>query len=396
MTSRAKLSVRLLGWSAVAFAAFVTLFIWVGNNLERLLNRVIDTPLPPVAATTAALHNKSIVADLHCDSLLFGRDLLQHSTVGHIDLPRLQIGGVNIQIFAAATQIPIGFNINRTSNRLPDILTLAGYAQRSGMARLTPFERALRHAATLHTAADQSRGQLHLIRNRTELDAFISAWHDDPTLVAALLALEGVYPLDPDPQRLAALVAAGYRIFGLTHFRDNSFAASAHGTDQGGLTSRGRDFVQRCNELSLLLDLAHLSPQGIDDVLRLTTRPVIWSHGGVKGIVHNARNLGDDHIRAIAAQNGLVGIGYWRTAVGGRSPRHVAESILYVVELVGPDYVVLGSDFDGAIRTGFDTTALPAITQELVNAGVDDDAIRKIIGGNVVRLLQTALPVSDY
>lgn len=98
MTSRAKLSVRLLGWSAVAFAAFVTLFIWVGNNLERLLNRVIDTPLPPVAGTTAALHNKSIVADLHCDSLLFGRDLLQHSTVGHIDLPRLQIGGVNIQI----------------------------------------------------------------------------------------------------------------------------------------------------------------------------------------------------------------------------------------------------------------------------------------------------------
>lgn len=394
MSRRKRWTAWALAVSGIA-ALLASVVIWIGDNLERLLNRVIATPQPGVSADTRIFHHTHFVADLHCDSLLFGRNLLQRSAVGHIDLPRLQTGGVNLQVFAAATAIPVGFNINRTSSRAPDVLTLAAIAQRSGMARLSPFERALHHAQALHQFAAASNGKLRLIKSRTDLHAFMAARQSEPALVAGVLALEGVYPLDPDPDRIDALVDAGYRIIGLTHFMDNTFAGSAHSARKGGLTARGRELVCRCNELSLLLDLAHLSPRGIDDLLSLTTRPVIWSHGGVRGTVDNARNLADAQIRAIAAVDGVIGIGYWRTAVGGLSVHDVARAILHVVELVGSAHVALGSDFDGGIRTGFDTTALPAITQVLRAAGLDDAAVRAILGGNALRVLDATLPSAE-
>ena len=109
----------------------------------------------------------------------------------------------------------------------------------------------------------------------------------------------------------------------------------------------------------MLVDLAHVSPAAIDDVLAMASKPVVVSHGGVRGTCDNQRNLSDDQLRGIARTGGVVGIGYWETAVCGTEMRYVTAAMRHVIDVVGDDYVGLGSDFDGATTTGFDTSRCP-------------------------------------
>ena len=88
----------------------------------------------------------------------------------------------------------------------------------------------------------------------------------------------------------------------------------------------------------------------------------------------------------------MIGIGYWATAVCGTEPRHVVDAIRHVVDLVGDDHVALGSDYDGATTVGFDTSRLPALTQAMMDANLSEASIRKILGGNVLRVLRATLP----
>ncbi len=142
----------------------------------------------------------------------------------------------------------------------------------------------------------------------------------------------------------------------------------------------------------VLVDLAHLSPHGIDEVLAMATQPVVVSHTGVRATCDNQRNLSDDHIRGIAKTGGVIGIGYWDTAVCGTEMRYVTAAMRHVVNLVGDDYVGLGSDYDGATTVGFDTSQLPSLTQQMMNDGFSDATIGKILGGNVLRVLRQVLP----
>ena len=116
----------------------------------------------------------------------------------------------------------------------------------------------------------------------------------------------------------------------------------------------------------MLVDLAHVSPAAIDDVLAMATKPTVVSHGGVAGTCANTRTLTDAQVRGIAAGGGVIGIGYWDTAICGREPRHVVAAMRYVIGLVGDDHVGLGSDYDGATTVGFDTSQLAALTQEML------------------------------
>ena len=138
------------------------------------------------------------------------------------------------------------------------------------------------------------------------------------------------------------------------HFFDTAFGGSAHGVEQGGLTEKGRAMVRRMEARGVILDLAHASARTIDDALTIATRPVVASHTGVRGVVDNARNLSDAHLDGIAATGGLVGIGFWETACGGRDAASIARSIAYAVERVGAGHVALGSDWDGAVGVPFD------------------------------------------
>ncbi len=142
----------------------------------------------------------------------------------------------------------------------------------------------------------------------------------------------------------------------------------------------------------ILLDVAHASAATIDDSLAVSTRPVVASHTGVRGVIDNARNLSDAQLAGIAATGGLVGIGFWETACGGRDPGAIARSIAYAVDRIGPAHVALGSDWDGGVRVPFDAADLVHLTDALLGAGLDETTIRAVMGENVLRVLGEALP----
>jgi microsomal dipeptidase-like Zn-dependent dipeptidase len=210
--------------------------------------------------------------------------------------------------------------------------------------------------------------------------------------LAAFLGVEGAQALDGNLDNLDALFDAGVRMMAPTHLSDNDMGGSAHGIEKGGLTDRGRELVRRMESKGMIVDLAHASARTFDDVIAISTRPVVVSHTGVRGTCDNVRNLSDDQLRAVAKTGGIVGIGYWETATCGRDAVAVARAIRHAITVAGIAHVGLGSDFDGAVAEPFDTTGLVQITDALLVGGFGEAEIESIMGGNVVRLLLATLP----
>lgn len=377
---------------AIAAALVAVVWIALGWNVERAVNRIERKPLSPVAAEVAALHRSSRVVDLHSDSLLFGRNLLRRSDVGHVDAPRLAEGGVALQVFGAPTVTPWDQNFDRTEADSFDALTLAGVLQLSPFAWRGPLGRALHMADQLHTMAAEPGSALVVIRTREDLADLDARRARGEAVIGALLAIEGAHAAESTDAGLEALFDAGYRMIGLTHFFDNDYGGSAHGVAKGGLTELGRRTLREMEARGIALDLAHLSPIGIDEALAIATKPVVVSHGGVKGTCPGNRTLSDAHVRAIAATEGVIGVGYFPGAVCGNTPIEVARAIRYIVDLVGDRHAALGSDFDGGIVPGFDTSALPHVTQALVDEGLSEVSIRRVLGENAWRVLDATLP----
>lgn len=365
---------------------------WIGAHLEELINRVEPVAVPRVSEQARALHESAFVVDMHADSLMLRADLTQRSAAGHVDLPRLQQGGVALQFFTAVTKVPLGFNIEATDGDRFDLLTLVGIVQRSPFASRDLLGRALLYSERLDDSIARSGGQLMPVRSVAELDRLIAARAADPRVVGALLGSEGAQPLGIEFANVRTLFDAGFRMIGLTHFFDNAFSGSAHGLKKYGLTQRGRDLVRQMEQLGMLVDLAHVSPDAVDGVLKMATKPVVVSHTGVRGTCDNPRNLSDEQLRGIARTGGVVGIGYWDTAVCGTEMRYVTAAMRHVIGVVGDDHVGLGSDYDGATTVGFDTSQLPALTQQMLNDGMSEETVRKVLGGNVVRVLRAVLP----
>ena len=129
-----------------------------------------------------------------------------------------------------------------------------------------------------------------------------------------------------------------------------------------------------------------------DDVLSLASRPVVASHTGVSGTCDSVRNLSDDHLRGIAATGGVIGIGFWPTAVCGTEPAAIAQAIAHAAGVVGVGHVALGSDFDGGVPTPFDASRMVELTDALLAIGFGDDDVRHVMGENALRLLAETLP----
>ena len=142
----------------------------------------------------------------------------------------------------------------------------------------------------------------------------------------------------------------------------------------------------------MIIDLAHASEAMIDDVLCITRQPVIVSHTGVRGTCDNPRNLSDRHLKGIADTGGIIGIGFWATAVCGSDVHAVVRAISHAVDQIGSDHVALGSDFDGKVEAPFDAAGMALITQELVKEGFSETDVAQIMGGNVIRVLERVLP----
>jgi microsomal dipeptidase-like Zn-dependent dipeptidase len=231
-----------------------------------------------------------------------------------------------------------------------------------------------------------------ILRTRQDVTNFLERRKTETDIVGGFLGLEGAHALEGEVANLDRLYDAGFRMIGLAHFFDNEMAGSAHGAEKYGLTDKGRELARRMEEKRVFIDLAHASSKTIDDVLRTASRPVIVSHTGVKWTCNNTRNLSDDQLKAIADNGGVAGVGFWDTAVCGNDAGAIAKAIRHAANVMGVDHVALGSDYDGAVEAPFDASGMVQVTDALLREGFNEDEVRKIMGENVIRLLQSFLP----
>lgn len=141
-----------------------------------------------------------------------------------------------------------------------------------------------------------------------------------------------------------------------------------------------------------MIDLAHSSPQVARDVIALTDVPLIVSHGGLHGFCPVKRNYPDNLMQEIAATGGVIGMGYWADVTcGDITPTGIAKMIKAAIRAVGEDHVSLGSDYDGAVETAFDTSELAALTSALLDQGLTPTQVRKVMGENMIRVFRQQL-----
>lgn len=380
------------GFVVLLIAAVVALYTIVPVVVDRRMNTVVRTTIPAVSPRASALHRTLFVADLHADELLWGRDLLERVDRGHVDLPRLQEAKVALQVFSAVTKTPRDMNYDRNTGETDNIALLALAQRWPGETRSSLRARATYQAEQLQDAILRAGGAITLITSRDTLLAFAQRRGGDPMQVGALLAIEGLHALDGRLENVDVLFAHGYRMMGLTHFFDNEVAGSAHGVTHDGLTALGRQVVVRMEQLGIIVDLAHASTQTVREVLAMATRPVVVSHTGVAAVCPGPRNLSDAQLRAIAANGGLIGIGYWDGAVCKPTIGNIVKAITHAVRVMGVQHVGLGSDFDGATETPWDTRGVIVITHALLEAGMSADDIARVMGGNTLDFLLRTLP----
>ncbi len=375
----------------LVLAIAVAVFLFGPRIVEERQNRVLTRPPYSASERARNLHRELTIADLHADSLLWGRDLLKRHSYGHVDIPRMVEGNVALQVFSLPTKSPRGLNIESNDDKSDDITLLALVERWPPATWNSLTARALYQARRLHQMALASSGRFTVIESAADLSRYLELRQQNRNVTAGLLSIEGAHALGGKLENLDALYQAGYRMISPSHFFDNDIGGSAAGVHKIGLTEKGREWVRQMESRHMIVDLAHASPKTIDDVLAVAKRPVVVSHTGVKGTCNNNRNLSDGQIRAVAKNGGLIGIGYWETATCGRDARAIVLAMRYVSDRVGVEHVALGSDFDGAVAEPFDTTGLAQITDAMLRSGYSEQEIRMIMGGNAIRFLQVNL-----
>ena len=374
-----------------------------------------SAPADGVSARAKQLHDRAIVIDTHADTpqrLFFDKtfDIAVRQKNGNIDIPRMREGGLDGLFFSI--WVPSDVTGPPAVKRAMDLIDATREA-----ARLHPDQLVL---AT--TAADVRRA---------------AAEHK----IAALMGMEGGHMIDDDMRLLRLYAALGVRYMTLTHFKNNNWADSS--TDKpahNGLTAFGKDVVREMNRLGMMVDISHVADKTFFDVLALTRAPVIASHSSSRVIANHPRNMTDDMIRALAKNGGVMMINYHAaflseefrvasekqsgdvvaemaalskkcggnescTTLEGERLDHEAmakgtlpkvgwdkiiEHIDHAVKVAGADHVGLGSDFDGAtMPLGMeDASKLPKITDALLRKGYSDADVEKILGGNLLRVME--------
>jgi membrane dipeptidase len=262
------------------------------------------------------------ILDAHADTLNVlrreGRDFLSHSGLGQADLPRLLSGGVRWQVLA---------------------ICAAGERLTGGEATL----HALEQIALFQGICRRSAGRVHLARTVAELD--VPEGH-----FAGMLSFEGAEPLCADPFLYDLFHALGVRILSLTWNGVNDLGAGIGG--QGGLTRQGREFLTVLAAKPLVLDIAHLGPQTVEDVLDSWSRPLIASHANVRALCPHPRNLTDEQIDAVAGTGGVIGLTFvpmFLNASGQADLTDIVRHVVYLADRVGTAHIGFGSDFDGGL-----------------------------------------------
>ena len=351
-------------------------------------NRVTPHAPYPVSDKARALHDGLYIADLHADNLLWRRNSAKRQSRGHVDLPRLRDGGVELQVFSAVTKSPRGLNFDDNDANAPDDIALLAKVQLWPLRTWDSiYQRAIYQAQRLRKIEANPKNQFVIARSASDL------MQPDGTLVGLLLT-EGAHPLEGDIENIKKLFDAGYRAMGLQHFFDNELGGSMHGQSKAGLTEFGRQAVLEMRRQGIIIDVAHSSEAVVRGVLALTPDAVFISHGGTVSHCPKTanRNLPDDVLIEIARRGGIIGIGYFGGVICDISPKGIAAAIIHAVDLLGPDAVALGSDFDGTVTTSLDTSELAAITHELLSQGMSEAQIAKVMGQNARDFFTRELP----
>lgn len=380
-------------WSVIVVLVLAVLYVAavliVPDQLDRDKNKIQKLPPYTVSERAQTLYNSlDFIADLHCDALLWSRDLTKKNTLGHVDFPRMQEANMALQAFTMVTKSPVGQNFSKNSADALDNITLLSFIQGRPISNwFSLFERAVYQSRRLHNFAQDYNNEFLVVKSANDLQHLIDARKENKRVIGGFLGVEGAHCLEGKIENLDQLYEEGVRMIGPTHFFDNALGGSAHGITQGGLTDFGRSVIKRMNELNMIIDLAHASPDLIDDILKQTSRSVLVSHTGVKGTMNNSRNLSDEHIRKIAAKGGLIGVAYFKGAIAEPLIPGIVDAMKHIKSVAGVGCIALGSDYDGSIRAPFDITGLPLLVEELLKQGFQVDEIKAIMGENVKRFM---------
>lgn len=387
----------LLSLTGLILVVVIAYFALAPSIFEKQTNMIDGKPLPEIRAEAQALHDSLFIVDLHSDTLLWKRKITDSVDYGHMDMERLQRGNVGLQIFSSVTKTPKGQNYDSNSAETDNITLLAISQLQPFRTWFSLFERQMWHMTKLDRAVADSEGQLAAIAvsdNVTDLRSQRKTEQQQdkqPRTIGVMFSAEGLQTLEGQRENLEKFYNAGMRMAGLVHFFDNELAGSMHGEEKGGLSDFGREIVRDMEEMGMIVDIAHCSHACVADILQMARRPVVSSHGGVQAVCGVNRNLTDEEIRGVAATGGIIGLGYWDGAMCDTDPKSVAKAVLHVRDLVGIEHAALGSDFDGAVTTRFDTSGIVHVTQALIDAGLSEEDIRAVMGGNALRVLEQGL-----
>ncbi len=326
------------------------------------------------------LHQQALVIDTHCDTLkcllkqfTSPRDSMwqdrsnigfgKRSSLGHVDLPRLKEGGVDMQVFA----------ISSLRDPTP------AYSMRTAMEMIEAF----------YSECEKYPNLVTPVTSHTEIMRA-----NDEGKIGAMLSIEGADVIEGRVSMLRVYHRLGVRMVGLVHSLRNLLADGvADNRTNGGLSVLGVEVVEELNKLGIIVDVSHLSDVGFWDVLEVSKDPVVASHSNARAICSHPRNMTDDMIRALADRGGVMGMNFAPDFVHKTRPsvEALVDHIDHIVDLVGPEHVGLGSDFDGIPSTPMgleDASKMPALTEELVKRDYSEEYIRLIIGGNHLRLIE--------
>lgn len=378
----------------LAFLGLVAVgFFWILPHEVDRRNNFLGAGVTEKAPESIPDYHSSLrIVDLHADTLLWDRDLLSRANRGHVDLPRLQEGPVTLQVFSVVTSSPKKINYKENSAS-GDNITLLAIAQRwpfQSWSRL--HERALYQSRRLHEAAAASKGELRVLRTSKDLKDLLRDREKNPRLVGAILAMEGAQALEGDLRLLDEAEEAGFRVISSAHLTDSEISGSQQGVGKGGLTDLGRAWVQKMNQKKIIIDLAHVSTKAIDEILELSNQAPMVSHTGLKSICETNRNLSDEQLKKIAKKGGLIGIGFWSEVNCGPHLTNVVRSLRHAVDVVGPNHVALGSDWDGFVDSPIDASRIGWLTAALEKGGFTPSEIRQLMGENALRFFLDNLP----
>jgi membrane dipeptidase len=379
------------------------------------------------AQSSNKLHYKAVLVDTHNDvlssSVLDGKDISHRLTTGHSDLDRWKEGGLDVQFFSIWTD-----KTPRNKEARPDDPVGRGF-----------FKDANQEIDSLEILTLRNLSRMTIATSYKQVKKGIKQ-----KKLVALIGVEGGHMIEDDIAKLDSLAKRGMRYMTLTWNNSTSWATSAMDETEHsdslkhkGLTDFGKQVVRRMNELGVIVDLSHVGEQTFYDAIATSSKPVMLSHSSVWNICPVFRNVKDEQIRAVAKNGGVIDINFYSgfldstfakkmAVLEGTEGKRIKDSlgqgydqaklnqvwnkyfhdqlepyrptisklvdhIDYIVKLVGDDYVGIGSDFDGvsSLPIGLDDVSkYPLITEELKHRGYSNKSIKKILGGNVLRVMR--------